>query len=597
MAQENFNVSFPNDGLGDALRAAFVKQQAMNTELYGDKVDKVTGKDLSTNDFTNALKAKLDGIQNFAEVNVQPNWLQTDVTADDYIKNKPTFNNINDGLVQAGTATIDEVDDTIEFSVGWIVLLGGELAANFTPVTIPVPLATDKRFDIFVMDVTGSIIRVAGVDSETPLIPSVPSGIILLTTVLVTDAEIGTPVIPNLVGFVQKVYFDYSKISLDVETLPADGRTNFTIETPIATFEGFDGSSELYLGKRFIIRNLSGADCELLAGQAVDLPFADTIVLADGENIEFDVFNNELKRVGIEGGGGGVTVHNLLTGRDATDAHPISSVTNLQTALNGKQAIAEIQTEDFTADFDKVYNCRGTLTVTNPTGVLNKSYEIRVLGGAVTVGGEVYTVGSVIQVSFNGTTFVYNLLFVLGADTEIIINKFSTLTLADYIALTTDAKTLYFTEEQNVTGWQNLRSESNFTILTTETQLTFADGVYNGDSSFSLIDLTDAKLKAINEKDYMFYRFQAGIVTPSGSNHWFKILLKVDGVTIAVSPVFNLVESVGVVEQISYHFVVPASASLVANGAYFYLKGSTNITAETPLVGSVRVHKSTNATE
>jgi hypothetical protein len=409
MAQENFNVSLPNDGLGDALRAAFVKQQAMNTELYGDKVDKVTGKDLSTNDFTNALKAKLDGIENFAEVNVQPNWLQTDVTADDYIKNKPTFNNINDGLVQAGTATIDEVDDTIEFSVGWIVLVGGELAANFTPVTIAVPLATDQRFDVFVMDVTGSIIRVAGVDSETPLIPSAPSGTILLTTVLVTDAEIGTPVIPDLVGFVQKVYFDYSKISLDVENLPADGRTNFTIETPIATFKGFDGSSELYRGKRFIIRNLSGADCELLAGQAVDLPFANTIVLADGQNIEFDVFNNELKRVGSEGGGGGVSVHNDLTGRDATDAHPISSVTNLQTALNGKQAIEEIQTADFTADFDKVYNCRGTFTVTNPTAVLNKSYEIRVLGGAVTIGGEVFQTGSNVHISYNGSTFDYNL--------------------------------------------------------------------------------------------------------------------------------------------------------------------------------------------
>jgi hypothetical protein len=372
MAQENFNLSTPNDGLGDALRNAFQKQQNMNTELYGDKVDKVTGKDLSTNDFTNSLKAKLDGIENFAEVNVQPNWLQTDVTADDYIKNKPTFNNINDGLVQAGTATIDEVDDTIEFSVGWIVLVGGELAANFTPVTIAVPLATDQRFDVFVMDVTGSIIRVAGVDSEIPLIPSVPSGTILLTTVLVTDAEIGTPVIPNLVGFVQKIYFDYSKISLDVETLPADGRTNFTIETPIATFEGFDGSSELYRGKRFIIRNLSGADCELLAGQAVDLPFADTIVLADGQNIEFDVFNNELKRVGIEGG-------------------------------------AEIQTADFTADFDKVYNCRGTFTVTNPTAVLNKSYEIRVLGGAVTIGGEVFQTGSNVHISYNGSTFDYNL--------------------------------------------------------------------------------------------------------------------------------------------------------------------------------------------
>lgn len=35
-----------------------------------DKVDKVTGKDLSTNDFTDTLKTKLDGIEAGAEVNV-----------------------------------------------------------------------------------------------------------------------------------------------------------------------------------------------------------------------------------------------------------------------------------------------------------------------------------------------------------------------------------------------------------------------------------------------------------------------------------------------------------------------------------------------
>jgi hypothetical protein len=70
---------------------------------------------------------------------------------------------------------------------------------------------------------------------------------------------------------------------------------------------------------------------------------------------------------------------------------------------------AEIQTEDFTADFDKVYNCRGTFEITNPTGVLNKSYEVRVLGGAVTVGGEVFQTGSNVHISYNGTTFDYNL--------------------------------------------------------------------------------------------------------------------------------------------------------------------------------------------
>lgn len=55
------------------------------------KVDKVSGKGLSTNDYTTTEKNKLAGIAAGAEVNVQSDWSQTDTTADDYIKNKPTI--------------------------------------------------------------------------------------------------------------------------------------------------------------------------------------------------------------------------------------------------------------------------------------------------------------------------------------------------------------------------------------------------------------------------------------------------------------------------------------------------------------------------
>jgi len=90
MAQTNFNVgAIANDGTGDALRDAFIAQQAMNTDLYTNKVDKVVGKDLSENDFTDALKDKLDNLDANAEENVQADWLQDDDTQDDYIKNKP----------------------------------------------------------------------------------------------------------------------------------------------------------------------------------------------------------------------------------------------------------------------------------------------------------------------------------------------------------------------------------------------------------------------------------------------------------------------------------------------------------------------------
>ena len=55
------------------------------------KVDKVSGKGLSTNDYTTAEKNKLAGIASGAEVNVQADWSVTDTSSDAFIKNKPTI--------------------------------------------------------------------------------------------------------------------------------------------------------------------------------------------------------------------------------------------------------------------------------------------------------------------------------------------------------------------------------------------------------------------------------------------------------------------------------------------------------------------------
>lgn len=56
-----------------------------------NKVDKETGKGLSTNDYTTMEKTKLAGIAEGAEVNVQSDWNQEDNSKDDYIKNKPNL--------------------------------------------------------------------------------------------------------------------------------------------------------------------------------------------------------------------------------------------------------------------------------------------------------------------------------------------------------------------------------------------------------------------------------------------------------------------------------------------------------------------------
>lgn len=61
-------------------------------------VPAVSGKGLSTNDYTTSEKEKLSGIEIGAQVNVQANWTQQNPEADDYIRNKPT---IPSGQVQA----------------------------------------------------------------------------------------------------------------------------------------------------------------------------------------------------------------------------------------------------------------------------------------------------------------------------------------------------------------------------------------------------------------------------------------------------------------------------------------------------------------
>lgn len=61
---------------------------AVQTSL-NNKVDKVSGKGLSSNDYTTAEKNKLAGIAAGAEVNVQSDWNAT--SGDAFIKNKPTI--------------------------------------------------------------------------------------------------------------------------------------------------------------------------------------------------------------------------------------------------------------------------------------------------------------------------------------------------------------------------------------------------------------------------------------------------------------------------------------------------------------------------
>lgn len=97
MSARNFKRNFFIVAGADAVKriAEWIKEKyytkSDTDDLLDDKVDKVNGKGLSTEDYTTTEKNKLSSIENGAEVNVQSDWNQTDTSADDFIKNKPTI--------------------------------------------------------------------------------------------------------------------------------------------------------------------------------------------------------------------------------------------------------------------------------------------------------------------------------------------------------------------------------------------------------------------------------------------------------------------------------------------------------------------------
>ena len=124
MAQQHINYSTPNDGLGDTLRDSQVKAESNFNELYGNKVDKVTGKGLSDTNFTQTEKTKLAGLVEGGQV--QSNWNEGNALLPAFIQNKPLntsdFNNDGNG-VQAYVPDVGAVGVYARSQGEWIELL------------------------------------------------------------------------------------------------------------------------------------------------------------------------------------------------------------------------------------------------------------------------------------------------------------------------------------------------------------------------------------------------------------------------------------------------------------------------------------------
>ena len=81
-----------------------------------NKVDKISGKGLSTEDFSSLEKLKLSTIEGGAEVNVQSDWNENNISSDAYIKNKPLIPSIDNLFNKLNDNTDDIVEGNNKFA-------------------------------------------------------------------------------------------------------------------------------------------------------------------------------------------------------------------------------------------------------------------------------------------------------------------------------------------------------------------------------------------------------------------------------------------------------------------------------------------------
>lgn len=146
------NTKYPTE---KAVRTAIDAIDADIRDLLDEKVDKVEGKGLSANDFTDTLKNKLNGIASGAEVNVQSDWNETNSSSDAYVKNKPenlvqdadyvhTDNNFTDTLKNK----LDNIASGAEVNAIETVKVNGTALTPDSNRAVNVPAANTSTYGV-----------------------------------------------------------------------------------------------------------------------------------------------------------------------------------------------------------------------------------------------------------------------------------------------------------------------------------------------------------------------------------------------------------------------------------------------------------------
>lgn len=221
-------------------------------------------------------KSKLDGIQSGAEVNVQSDWSQSDNTADDYIKNKPSlatvattgdYDDLTNKPSLATVATTGDYDDlTNKPTIPTVNDATLTIQKNGTNVeTFTANSSTNKTANITVPTKTSDLTNDSGfitTDEDTTYALSESNGTITLTgsdgstttAGVVTDVEVdGTSVVTNGVADVDLTGKQDTLVSgTNIKTINYNsilGSGNIDIQgggasTPAGVIQMFAGSTE-----------------------------------------------------------------------------------------------------------------------------------------------------------------------------------------------------------------------------------------------------------------------------------------------------------------------------------------------------------------
>jgi hypothetical protein len=150
------NIIFSVDADGAHTTSMTLNGQSVE-DMIDDKVDKVAGKSLSTNDFTDAYKDKLDSLENMT-------FEESDPTVPAWAKeaNKPSYAADEVGALPNTTVLADLADDTTHRTVTDVEKQQWNAKSNFSgdynDLTNAPAIAEDETGDLVIADNAGNII-------------------------------------------------------------------------------------------------------------------------------------------------------------------------------------------------------------------------------------------------------------------------------------------------------------------------------------------------------------------------------------------------------------------------------------------------------